>query len=196
MASQTLPRITEEEYLRLDRSAEYKSEFVDGEMFAMSGGSARHSKVGMNWGAELTFKLRGRACSVFSSDARVRTVRGNYVYPDISVVCGPALLHGDTDDLITNPILVVEVLSPSTSAFDRGRKFEIYREIASLQEYVLSHLTTPHVEVFTRQADQSWIFREYREIESSVTLTSIGCTLALSDVYARAFDLRVNSDDE
>lgn len=127
---------------------------------------------------------------------RIRTVRGRYVYSDISVACGPVALHGNADDLFTNPTLVVEVLSPSTSAYDRGKKFEVYREIASLQEYVLSHLKTPHVEVFTRQNDESWIFREYRGMESSVTLTSVGCTLALSDIYAQAFDLPVKSDLE
>ncbi len=189
MASQSLPRISEEEYLRLDRAAEYKSEFVGGEMFAMSGGSLRHSKVGMNWGIQLGYKLLGENCSVFSSNARIRTVRGNYVYPDVSVVCGPPLVYENTDDLLTNPTLVIEVLSPSTTAYDRGRKFQVYREIASLQEYVLSHVKTPHVEVFTRQNDQSWIFREYLGVESAVTLPSIGCTVSLADIYAKIFNL-------
>ncbi len=189
MATQSLPRISEEEYLRLDRAAEYKSEFVDGEMFAMSGGSLRHSRVGMNWGIQLGNKLLGGDCRVFSSDARIQTARGNYVYPDVSVVCGPPLLLEKTNDLLTNPTLVVEVLSPSTTAYDRGRKFQVYREIASVQEYVLSHVKAPHVEVFSRQHDQSWIFREYFGIESEATLASIGCTVSLDDLYTQVFDL-------
>ena len=149
MATQSLPRISEDEYLRRDRAADYKSELVGGEMFAMSGGSLRHSRVGMNCGIHLGSKLSGEDCRVFSRDARIRTVLGEYVYPDVSVVCGTPLVHGGTDDLLTNPVVVIEVLSPSTTAYDRGRKFQVYRELASLREYVLSHVKTPHVEVYS-----------------------------------------------
>jgi Uma2 family endonuclease len=183
MASLPTPRITEEEYLRLERAAEYKSEFVDGELFAMSGGSLPHSTLAANWIAELRPKLRGRDCIVLTSDARIRTQRsGSYVYPDVSVVCGKPQSHQSADDILTNPIVVIEVLSPSTADYDRGRKFELYREIASLQDYILVHTGSIHVEHFTRQPG-SWLFREYYGTESSVPIGSIDCIVQLGDVY-------------
>ncbi len=185
MASQPITKITEEEYLRRERAAEYKSEFVGGEIFAMSGGSFRHSNLAIVWGAQLVNKLRGGKCFVFSSDARVRTPStGSYVYPDLSVVCGQPTSHAGSNDILTNPSVVVEVLSPSTSDYDRGKKFELYRELPSLSEYVLVHTDAVHVEHYARQADNSWIFREYLGNDSSITLTSINCSVRLGDVYA------------
>ncbi len=190
MATQSVPKITEDDYLRLDRAAEYRSEFVDGEMFAMSGGSARHALIPTNWGAELTVQLRGRNCRLFSSDLRVRiSARGAYVYPDLSVVCGEPQIHQGETDILTNPKVIVEVLSPSTADYDRGKKFELYREIPSLDEYVLTHQDTPHVEHYARQPDSSWIFREYRGLESSIELRSIGCKVQLAEIYAGVLDL-------
>ena len=184
MASLPTPRITEEEYLRLERAAEYKSEFVDGEIFAMSGGTRRHSRLAVNWIGELQLKLHGRGCSVFNSDLRIRTQSsGSYVYPDVSVVCGQPQTHeSDDDDILTDPIVVIEVLSPSTADYDRGKKFELYREIPSLQDYILVHTGSVHVEQFTRQPG-SWLFREYHGAESSVSIASINCTVLLGDVY-------------
>src|SRR5450631_4334752 len=121
MASLPTPRITEEEYLRLDRAAETKSEFVDGEMFAMAGGSLDHSILAGKWFVELSLKLRGRKCEVLNSDARIRTPgTGSYFYPDVSVACGQLQTHQSSDDILTNPVVVIEVLSPSTSGYDRG----------------------------------------------------------------------------
>jgi Uma2 family endonuclease len=183
MASQPVTRMTEEEYLRLDRAATYKSEFVDGEMFAMSGGTLWHSRIALNWGSHLLQRLRGRNCEVFNSDARVRiAASGSYVYPDISVVCGGPAMSQD-DDILVSPTVVIEVLSPSTADYDRGKKFGLYREIASLQEYVLTHSDAAHIEHYARQTDESWIFREYKGIEGSLRLNSIHCEIRLADVY-------------
>ncbi len=184
MASLPTPHITEDEYLRLDRAAETKSEFVDGEIFAMSGGSLNHSLFAVKWVVELSLKLRGRNCIVFNSDARVRTPSsGSYVYPDISVVCGKPQTHRQADDILTNPVVVIEVLSPSTADYDRGGKFALYREIATLQDYILVHADSIHVESFTRQP-AGWLFREYRGAETVVPIASIDCAVLLGEVYA------------
>lgn len=190
MATQPLTKITEEEYLRLERAAQQKSEFVHGEMFAMAGGSLQHALIAARFITELTTQFQGRDCRVFSSDLKIRTsVSGSHLYPDVSVVCGPPQPFGNSVDVLTNPSVVVEVLSPSTANYDRGGKFELYREISSLADYVLVHPALPHVEHFARQPDNSWIFREYRGLESSITLASIDCTVALGSVYAGVLDL-------
>jgi Uma2 family endonuclease len=187
MASHPVPRMTEEEYLRLDRAATYKSEFVDGEMFAMSGGTLWHSQIAANWIAHLVYKLRGGQCSVFNSDARVRiAASGSYVYPDVSVVRGDPIKSKD-DDILISPTVVIEVLSPSTADYDRGKKFQLYREIPSLREYLLTHSDSLLVEHLARQADNSWIFREYKGLEHSLRLESIGCEIGMADIYERIF---------
>lgn len=185
MATQPLARVSEEEYLRLERAAEYKSEYVGGEIFAMAGGSSQHSELAANWIGEFKNKLRGRNCRVFMSDLRIRTsASGSYVYPDISVLCGKPDIHGPAGDVLINPTVVVEILSSLTADYDRGKKFEVYREIASLQDYILTHTDSPWVEHFHRQPDASWIFREYRGLDSAVPIPSINCTVPLADLYA------------
>ncbi len=190
MATQSVPHISEEEYLRRERAAEYKSEYVHGEVFAMSGGTRRHSRVAVNWSGHLLYKLRGGRCEVFSSDMRVRTgASGSYVYPDVSVACGENTSQTDDafSDILLNPRVVIEVLSPSTTNYDRGQKFELYREIPSLEEYILTHTNAPHVEHFARQADGSWIFREYKGMDGELSLPSIGCSIAFADIYEGIF---------
>lgn len=190
MATQSIPKITEDEYLALERAAEHKSEFVNGAIYAMAGGSLRHSLVAANWMVDLAPKLRDKGCRVFTSDARVRTsASGSYVYPDVSVVCRVPQVYEGAADILTNPTVLVEVLSPSTADYDRGKKFELYREIASLEDYILVHTESALVEHFARQADATWIFREYRGLEAAVTIASIGCIVRLADVYAGVFDL-------
>jgi Uma2 family endonuclease len=190
VATQSIPRVSEDEYLRLERAAEYKSEFLDGEIFAMSGGSLRHSYLAVRWINELSLQLGGKNCRVFSSDARIRTSKtGSYLYPDVSVVCGGPQTHENSNDILVNPQLVIEVLSPSTAGYDRGRKFERYREIASLRDYILVHADSPWVEHFARQQDASWIFREYRGLDGAVPIASLDCLVRLADVYSDALDL-------
>ncbi len=185
MATQPVTKITEEEYLRLERAAEYKSEYIGGEIFPMPGGSFRHSELAVNWSTELRIKLRGFGCRVFSSDVRVRTPStGSYVYPDVSVVSGEPVAYAGSDDVLTNPTVVVEVLSPSTARYDRGAKFELYREIPSLGDYVLVRTDSIHVEHFARQSDGSWIFREYKGDAGTITLSTINCSIRLADVYS------------
>jgi Uma2 family endonuclease len=188
MAGLPIPRVSEEEYLRIERAAQTKSEFVYGEIFAMSGGSAAHNSLGPLWIAALVNRLKGRGCRVFSSDMRVRTRgSGSNVYPDLSVACGKPQFHGTADDVLVNPVLVVEVLSPSTANYDRSVKFDLYREIESLQDYVLVHTDGIHVEQYTRQPGL-WHYREHRGAESVITIASIGCEIPLGEVYGNVLD--------
>lgn len=129
-------------------------------------------------------RLRGLGCRVFSSDVRVRTPRtGSYVYPDVSVVFGEPVAPAGSDDILTNPTVVVEVLSPSTASYDRGEKLELYREIPSLRDYVLVHTDAVHVEHFARQPDGSWVFHDYKGDDDTIALDSINGSIRLGDAY-------------
>lgn len=182
--------MTEEEYLEFDRNADYRSEFVRGEMYAMAGGSIRHSRATMNFGAALWIQLASRDCAAFSSDTRIRTAHtSDYVYADISVVCGKPEIVGNAADILLNPKVIVEVQSPSTSDYDHGTRFELYREIVSLSDYIMVHITVPFVEHYTRQSDSKWILQEYRDINTAVSIPSIGCEIPLEQIYRGVFEL-------
>lgn len=186
MTTQTQPRITPEEYLALERKAQYKSEYLNGEIFAMSGASREHNLISMNIGATLHGQLRERPCEVYSGDMRVQVrPTGLYTYPDVVVVCGePRFADAELDTLL-NPTLIVEVLSPSTEDYDRGTKFEHYRTLTSLQEYVLVAQDRCHVVHYTRQADNTWVLSETTRKDDQILLPSIACHLSLAEVYAR-----------
>lgn len=181
MSAHPAPRMTPEEYLALDRAAEFKSEYFDGDIFAMSGGSLEHARLGARLATELNNALAGRNCAVYGSDARVRATRTTYLYPDVSVVCGEVRREGS--DVLLNPILIVEVLSDSTERYDRGLKFARYRRIESLEEYVLVAQAEPRVEVFRRQADGSWSLWEYEGAEAAARLQSLGVAIPLARLY-------------
>jgi len=185
----TLPvaRLTEEDYLARERAADYKSEFVGGEMFAMSGGTYRHSRIGGRVFAQLDAQLDASACAPFTSDLRIRSPKGDQFYPDVSVGCGAAQSHEGNKDVCTNPT-VVEVLSPSTADYDRGLKFVLYREIPSLKDYLIFHSDAIHVEHYSRRSNESWLLQNYHGEEAAIALPSIGCELRLGAVYAGAMD--------
>ena len=183
MATQPVPRLTEAEYLRIERAAQFRSEFVDGEMYAMAGGTSRHSLLELSVGAEIRALLKGKRCRAYSSNLRVRVPDGRQLYPDVSVVCGPIQYHAGATDIFTNPILVGEVLSPSTAIYDRGGKFELYRTIPSLRDYLLLHQHSIFAEHYTRNVDGSWTLREYRGEEAAIPLLNIECLLRLGNVY-------------
>lgn len=154
MALQPKSFLTPEEYLVIERKAEYKSEYFNGEMFAMSGVSPSHVLIVSNIVAELRGQLKQKPCNVYSSDLRVRvSPTGLYTYPDVVVVCGQPQLADEQKDTLLNPTLIVEVLSDSTQDYDRGRKFEHYRSLSSFTEYLLIAQDRCHVEHFVRQAD-------------------------------------------
>ena len=184
MSLQPNTYITPEEYLAIERRAEYKSEYFNGEMFAMAGASERHVLIVTNLVIELGGQLRGRPCTVYSTDLRVQvSPTGLYTYPDVVVVCGQARFADDQKDTLLNPTLIIEVLSDSTKDYDRGGKFQHYRTLASLTEYVLVSQETCHVERCVRQPENRWLLSETNEVKDTIHLSSIGCDLVLAEVY-------------
>ncbi len=186
----TLPvtRLTEQDYLALERAAEDKSEFVGGEMFAMSGGTLRHSRIASRILSRLDLQLEGQSCSAINSDARIRTPEGDQFYPDVSVVCGPIETYEGNKDVYANPVVIVEVLAPSTANYDRGLKFVLYRAIPSLKDYLIFHSADVYVEHYSRQSNDSWLLQYHHGEDARIALPSIGCELTLSTIYAGAME--------
>ncbi len=186
-------RYTAQEYLELERQAEYKSEFVDGEIFALAGATRAHNLIVLNCGAELRRQLT-QTCEAYPGDMRVQLAKSTrYFYPDVVVTCGEPQFTGQVEDTLTNPTLVIEVLSSSTESYDRGEKFKQYRTVDSLQTYVLISQHQPLIEVFERQEDGHWLLGEYEGLKESAPLPSIGCELLLREVYSR-IDLKTQED--
>jgi len=184
MSASTLPRLNPEEYLAIERAAPFKSEYHDGAMFAMSGGTRIHSLIVVNMSAEFRQRLRGGPYSTTTQDLRLRvSPNGLYTYPDIMVICGKAELTDDHRDTAVNPILLVEVLSPSTENHDRVFKFAQYRGIASLQEYVMVSQSTPHVETYRREGSGGWLFSEFSGLEVDCKFPSIHCQVPMREIY-------------
>jgi Uma2 family endonuclease len=187
MSTQPKNHLTPEQYLEIERKAEYKSEYYQGEMFAIAGASLAHNRIVTAAIIDLGQQLRRGPSEVFGSDMRVAvTATGLYTYPDAVVVCGePQLLDGQLDTLL-NPTLIVEVLSPSTEAFDRGRKFGHFRTIKSLKEYLLISSELIGAELFARQADERWtLTADAKRLEDTIELESVGCRIKLADLYEK-----------
>ncbi len=185
MAALPKKRWTVEEYLAFERASEEKHEFIDGDVYLMSGASRQLNLISVNVISSLTTQLRERPCEVYGSDMRVR-VEGDFTYPDVIVICAvPLFDDNEFVDTLLNPTLIVEVLSPSTELYDRGKKFQKYRTIDSFQEYVLIAQDEYRIERFLRDETGNWIFSEAISAQAEVNLTSIGCTLRLADVYAK-----------
>ncbi|HSK79530.1 MAG TPA: Uma2 family endonuclease [Thermoanaerobaculia bacterium] len=179
-----MPYLTPEEYLVLERQADIRSEYLDGEMFAMSGGNRWHSLVKVNLSGELSAQLKPRPCEVYSSDQRIHIpLTGLYTYPDVVVVCGEPRFEDDHVDTLLNPRVLIEVLSPTTESYDRGKKFEHYQSIDSLAEYLLVDQSRPRVEHYFRQDGNQWLLTVFEGLDSTVSLPSLQCELALAEVY-------------
>ncbi len=177
--------ITPEAYLASERRAKYKSEYIHGEILAMSGASRAHNIITVDITTELNIQLRPRGCEVYSGDMRVRTnPTGSYFYPDVVIVCDEPHFEDNVFDTLLNPILVVEVLSPSTEVYDKGEKFAHYQELASLREYVLVSQDRIRVEHYRLMGTQ-WVGKEFHTPEDVLLLDSIECKLPLRDIYAR-----------
>ena len=184
----TKTHYTAEEYLSLERSASYKSEFHDGQIYAMTCASRKHNLITVNLARELSLQLKKRPCEAYTNDMRVKAVEArSYHYPDIVVVCGAPQLEDAHLDTLLNPTLLIEVLSPSTEAYDRGGKFAHYRKIATLREYLLVSQDHPSIERYLRQGDV-WILTEAVGLEASVPLESIDCVLCLREIYDKVMD--------
>jgi Uma2 family endonuclease len=183
--AEPIHRLTEAEYLELERRAEFKSEFFDGEIFALSGGTPLHSQIATNLAAEFRNQLKAGSCVTYNSDLRLKVeVTGLVTYPDLSVVRGPLQFAAGTDDTVVNPTVVVEVLSDSTEAYDRGRKFENYRQMPSLREYLLVSQKEPHIEQFVRQENGQWLLREAVGLAATLALPSLEIPISLAEVFA------------
>ena len=178
---------TAEEYLALERSASIKSEFHDGQIYAMTGASRAHNLISLNIGRELSLQLKNRPCEAYMNDMRVKATKArSYHYPDIAVACGTPVFEDTQVDTLLNPTLLIEVLSPSTEAYDRGGKFAHYRKIDSLREYLLVMQDQPGIERYVRQGEV-WILSEALGLEAAMLLESIACTLSLREVYDKVF---------
>jgi len=185
MAANPERRYTLEEYLELDRTSEERLEFWDGEVFCMSGGSEWHYEIEGNVFSSLKSRLTGRGCRVFTGNARVKVPSAPpYRYADVSALCGKAEFEeiGGVDALV-NPQLLVEVLSTSTEAYDRGDKFTHYKPIPTLREYLLVAQHRPHVTHLFKQDDGKWIHEEVNDLDSSVRLRSLDCELPMGEIY-------------
>ena len=189
MSAQTIPSLTPQEYLEIEDKADYKSEYfrgrmwpLGGEPYGMAGGRAEHNLIAANLTGELRSALKGK-CLVFNSDQRIRvSAEGLYTYADVSVVCGKAVLA--EKHTLTNPRIIVEVLSKTTESNDRGIEFAQYVKLESLEEYVLVSQTEPRVERYRRQPNGAWLWREYTGLSAAVELESVECAIAMSEIYA------------
>ncbi len=186
MSTAPQPHITPQEYLERERRAETKSQYFQGEIFAMTGASREHNLIAVNLSAELRQQLRDRPCEVYQSDMRVKVgPSGLYTYPDVTVVCGEPEFEDAELDTLLNPNVLFEVLSPSTADYDRGGKFTQYRHLPSLQEYVLISQDRPWVEHFVRQPQNQWVLTETESLDDTLVLPSIDCELPLAEIYLK-----------
>lgn len=186
MSSAAVKRLRPSEYLAFERASRTKHEFFDGEVFAMAGGSASHNLIAVNLAGELRNALKDGPCRVFSSDMRVLCPTGLRTYPDISVCCGEPKYEDEQQDTLLNPLVIIEVLSPTTEKYDRVKKFEHYRSIPSLREYVVVASDRQVVEHYSRQADAAhWLLTISQTPGETVRFPALGCSVEISEVYAK-----------
>jgi Uma2 family endonuclease len=186
VASERKTLLSPEEYLAAERRSEVRHEYFAGEVFAMVGASRRHNIIAANVIRVLGNQLLARPCNVYPSDMRVKvSATGKYTYPDVSVACLEEQFDDAENDTLLNPAVVIEILSESTEAYDRGKKFEHYQLIPSLTDYLLISQEPYRVEQYVRRGDREWTYSEYRDATDVVIITVIGCELALKDIYAK-----------
>ena len=178
--------LTREEYLEMEVQSEFRSEFYEGQIFAMTGGSPRHSQICVNVIRRVAEAIDHRDCRCFESNMKLEIVQARaFFYPDVMVVCGDIELARDTTDAILNPILIVEVLSPSTESFDRGKKFEYYRMVPSLREYILISQETPMVESYFKEDESHWMYTVAKGLDQSIPVRSLDLKITLEYLYLK-----------
>ena len=183
MSNQAIPFLTTEQYLEIERKAASRSEYLNGEMFAMAGGTRNHARIVMNAGALLWNQLRDGNCEVATTDLRLFIKALNaYTYPDVIVTCVAA---DTTPDSASNPRFIAEVLSDSTKNYDRGEKFRFYSTMPGFSEYLLIAQDAIRAEHHQLRSDGSWIFREFTSLEDQIILDSIACRFTLGALYER-----------
>jgi len=180
-----ITRYTPQQYIALERKAEFRSEYCNGFITAMAGTSREHNLITLNLGREISSQLKNRPCEAYVSDMRVLVSRtGLYTYPDVVAVCGKPLFEDDEVDTLLNPTVIVEVLSPTTESYDRGKKFGHYRRLESLREYVVVAQDQVLVERYTRQGEE-WMLTDLNNLDATLRLASIGCEVSLREIYAK-----------
>lgn len=180
------PYITEEEYLILDRASTTKHEYFNGRIYAMTGAKEPHNLINGNTLASLHSQLRRKPCRIYASDMRVKVTKtGLNTFPDIVIICGQPELTDSTRDTATNPVVIIEILSDSTERYDRGMKFQNYRTLDTLRDYILIAQDHPHIEHFSRQDGGVWVLHEATGDTDTINILSIECTLSVEDVYEK-----------
>lgn len=175
-----------EDYLAFERSSDQKHEYLAGSIYAMAGVSRNHNLIASQVNGIFYMQLRQRPCEHYQGDMRLKvTATGLYTYPDVLVVCDTPIFDDKHKDTLLNPTVLVEVLSPSTENYDRGKKFQHYRALPSLQDYLLIAQDSTHVEHYTRQPDEHWLLADFTDLQATIHLTSINCTLLLADIYEK-----------
>ena len=186
MSTVPLPFVSIDQYLKAERGAEFRSEYADGQMFAMSGGTHNHARVIWNLIRELDGQLRGKRCEAAANDLRLFISKyRQFTYPDLVFHCGGAKYLDDRRDTITDATAIIEVLSPSTKNYDRSAKFDLYRSLPSFEEYLLVAQDSVNAELLVRQSDGTWILREFTSGDDWIELKSVGCRLRLDSLYDR-----------
>jgi Uma2 family endonuclease len=183
----TVKYYTPQEYYALERTAEYKSDFYKGEIFAMAGGTARHSLISANVTGELRQRLKNSPCRAYESNLRLRALATDLAcYPDVGVYCGELIFDREDSagETVVNPTVLFEVLSKSTEGYDRGVKSEAYRRIETLKAYVLVSQEMPHVEIYERREEGHWLLREVNGVEAVLSIPALSIELPLREVYA------------
>jgi len=185
---------TPEEYLELEDKAEYKSEYRDGEIIPMTGGTTNHNKIAGNFYSNLKFALKGQSFDVFIGDVRLWIPRyRQYTYPDVMIIQGEPVYYGKGTTTVTNPIMIMEVLSKSTQDYDRGEKFKYYRSIPDLKEYILIDQYSFYIEQFSKNTSEKWVLTEYESEDAVLALESINLEITFSEIYERV-NFEVNQD--
>jgi Uma2 family endonuclease len=176
--------VSPEQYLEMERVSDIKHEYYKGEVYAMSGASPAHNDIAYNINRLVAPFLHGKGCKLYGSDFRIYIPENAlFTYPDFSIVCGKSETPDIYTDNLTNPAVIIEILSKSTMDYDRGTKFTLYRSITSLKEYLLIDSTSVSVELFTKKEDNSWILTEFKQLSESLSMTTINLTLRLEDIY-------------
>jgi Uma2 family endonuclease len=184
MASVPKPLISPQEYLEREREAEYKSEYIAGEVLAMAGASREHNLIAGNIFSDFKIQLRGRPCEAYGRDMRVRIGSAEkYVYPDVTVVCGQPQFEDKHLDVLLNPTVIVEVLSPTTERYDRGTKCAAYRNLESVQECLLVSQNAVGVDHYVRQPSGEWVITQFNRLEDSIRLVSVPVVLKVAEIY-------------
>ena len=176
--------VSQDEYLAMERASETKHEYYNGEVFAMSGASPAHNDIAYNINRLIAPFLHGKGCKLYGSDFRIHIPENVlFTYPDFCIVCGKAETPDIYTDNLTNPVIIIEILSKTTKDYDRGTKFNLYRSIKTLKEYILIDSTSICIELFIRQEDNSWNLTEFKQLSGSFVISTIGLTLHIQDIY-------------